>query len=188
MTDRADTSFTHGTETDGGAWHRPSSGSFEAAGGRPGRPRADLPARTTAAERAPARTLKRRGVKSPDVPVVLKPASAAGSWQRAVPATGRDDARKGRRRSVLATRETLSRAPVAKWIGPLPEGESPFGDVILAIERFIFGDPNVAETSWKRPAAPPEPRDWPLPPARPVGRVVARPAPRRRVIVARRVE
>lgn len=176
-------SLTHGSDDDAIAWHRRASGTFKAPPGRPGRPRADLPGRSLPVERPAPQRLKRRGVKSPEVPLILKPADpTAGLWKRKAPNSGRMP--KGRRpRVVLTTRELVAGPPVRKWIGPAKAEDAPAGGFILTVERWIFGDPDVAETSWKRPPAAPERREWPLPEARPVGLVKGRPLPRRKVTV-----
>lgn len=186
MTERTDMSFPSRSAPEGEtlAWHRPASGSFEAPAGRPGRARADLPARTVEGDRPPTQPLRRRGRKSPEVPLMLKPADpTAGLWTRASSPTNRPPDGKGRRRrTVLATRETVAGPVTGKWIGPTPREElerNPF----VALEALIFGNPAVSEGSWKRSPAEPEPREWPLPPARPKGELTGRPLPRRKMIV-----
>jgi hypothetical protein len=102
-------------------------------------------------------------------------------WTRKAPGTNNPpDAR--RRRVVLPTREMLSRPTEKKWIGTTSAEERQEDNPILALERWIFGEPDVAETSWRRPEAKPESREWPLPPDRPKGEVKGRPLPRRKVV------
>jgi len=186
---------TTGNEGPGGSnrppWYRPAKGTFGSVGGRPARPRAELPSPATKPATRMPRRLPRRGRKAGDVALRLKPdRKGPPPWKRTAlkPDTGGSGRSAKRPRGRLTPREMVSRETGKRWIGPVSdEPGGPTTNPILALEAWLFPGTETSDVTWKRDAVPsPDAKRTPRN-VRPKGELKGRPRPRKRRLPWHRV-